>query len=110
MYYEGGVGNFFVSENEEGFACGFFANKEVNNNELKGSWDSFNVIEMKVDDSNKKITYKLNTTVLIEMKIKNEKVGDVDLSGFMKKTREDSQKLPETNLDEFHLSVIGRMV
>ena len=82
----------------------------MNNDELKGSWDSFNVIEMKVDDQSKKITYKLNTTVLIEMKIKNDRVGDVDLSGFMKKTREDSQKLPESNLDEFHLAVVGRLV
>lgn len=27
LYYEGGVGNFFVSENEEGFNCGYFAKK-----------------------------------------------------------------------------------
>lgn len=43
---------------------------------------------MKVDDGNKKVTYKLNTTVLVEMKINNERVGDVDLSGYMKKNKE----------------------
>ena len=34
----------------------------------------------------------------------------MDLSGYLKKPREENHKLPEKNIDEFHLSIIGRMV
>lgn len=27
LYYDGGVGSFYVKENEEGLVCGFFAKK-----------------------------------------------------------------------------------
>ena len=74
LYYEGGVGNFYVNDNDEGFGCGFFAKKEVNTGSLKGSWDSFNVVDIKVDAA-KKAIYKLNSTVLVEMKIQGEGVG-----------------------------------
>ena len=50
---------------------------------LIGTWDSFNIIDVKIDAS--KVTYKLNTTVLVEMKISSEEVGEIDLSGYLRK-------------------------
>ena len=58
-------------------------------------------MDLKVDDSSKKVTYKLNTTVLVEMKISNEKVGDVDLSGYMKKTSNRPTACPKRTSNSF---------
>lgn len=95
LYYEGGVGNFFVSESEEGFNCGFFAKKGTcvryavctPENGLEGSWDSFNIISVKSDGQ--KVVYNLHTTVMVEMKIVNAGLGEVEISGYR---REHSKK------------------
>lgn len=56
-----------LSENEEGFA---------------GSWDSFNVID--IDTQAEEAVFNLSTTIMIEMVIKNQKQGAVDMTGFLK--------------------------
>jgi hypothetical protein len=81
LYYDNGVGNFFVSENEEGLNCGFFAKKGTTfchvecdpDNGLEGHWDSFNTITVRVEGA--KVIYNLNTTVMVEMKIANGGLG-----------------------------------
>lgn len=118
LYYESGVGNFFVSESEEGFNCGYFAKKGTNISHSEvdpstgagGCWDSFNTISVKFDGKGNAV-YTLNTTVMVEFKIKNGAVGEIDLSGYRRENKQETLQLPEEKLrEEFHIANIGRMV
>lgn len=51
--------------------------KEIN----KGIWDSINVIDVKVDEQKKKAIYKITTSIILDMCIKNEELGEVTISG-----------------------------
>lgn len=46
----------------------------------KGSWDSIHVIEV-IENSPKKATYKLTTTVMLTMSVGKEEVGNTNMSG-----------------------------
>lgn len=118
LYYEGGLGNFFVSEGEEGFNCGFFAKKgtvcasaEVDpSGGMGGNWDSFNTMSVKIDGKGNAV-YNLNTTVMVEFKIKNGQLGEIDLSGYRRENRQEVLPLPEEKMrEEFHIANIGRMI
>jgi capping protein beta len=118
LYYEGGVGNFFVSESEEGFNCGFFAKKGTVRNHsevdpssgMGGCWDSFNTLAVKIDGKGNAV-YSLNTTVMVEFRIKNDRVGELDLSGYRREHKQEVIPLPDEKLrEDFHIANIGRMI
>ena len=47
----------------------------------KGGWDSIHIVEVVPSADNKSATYKLTTTVMLNMSVDNEEVGDTNLSG-----------------------------
>ncbi|EGR29792.1 hypothetical protein IMG5_148740 [Ichthyophthirius multifiliis] len=115
LYYQGGICNIYFWDKENGgFACAFLMKKEV---ELakgikKGTWDSINVVDVKVDEQNKKkITYKCTGSVVLEMILNDDGAGDVNISGSLTKSKEDV-RLYDGNIDinSFHLENIGRIV
>lgn len=64
-----------------------------------------------MDESKKKATYKITTSVILDMSIKNDQVGEVTISGSLIKAREESYSYEkEKVLDEFHLEKIGKLV
>ena len=51
----------------------------------KGIWDSINVVDVKLDPSNKSATYKVTTSVIMEMAVKTPDAGEIILSGSLSK-------------------------
>jgi len=118
LYFEGGYSSvYFFDTNEdketEGFGACFLIHKDVESADKsktldKGWWDSIHVFEVNADDSKKGwFTYKLTTTVIVSMALKDGKLGFVDLSGSM--TQQETKKLP-LDKDHTHLSNLGKML
>jgi len=53
----------------------------------KGIWDAMNLIDIISDKEKGKTTYKLTTTVIMEIAVKEDAVGDVDLAGHLQKNK-----------------------
>lgn len=90
-----------------------------------------NVIDIKEDDK-KKITFKITSSIILEMAIKDNKAGDVNISGSLtkavnniylkinivfretcfwyKKKEEIFSAEHEKDMDSFYLEKIGRLV
>jgi len=43
------------------------------------------VIEAKIDSTHKKVSYKINTSVILEMGLKNDVMGEANLGGSLAK-------------------------
>lgn len=113
LYYEGGTASLYMWDKEEGdFACAYLVKKDVDNKRgvEKGTWDSINVIDVKVDKSKGKVTYKITTSIILDIKLKNNDCGDVAIAGTLTKQKEETRTLDQKFVDEFHLSNIGSMV
>lgn len=62
----------------------------------KGVWDSLNVIDIKTETTGSKnrLVYKITSTVILDITISNEDVGEVVLSGNLtKQVEKDINKL-----------------
>lgn len=112
LYYGNeALGSFYVIETEDPnkFSCGYFAKKDLSENEegFGGSWDSFNVID--IDTHAEEAVFNLSTTIMIEMVKKNQKQVTVDMTGFLKKNKTEKRRLNKEHLEEC-LVVVGEMV
>jgi len=68
-------------------------------------------LDIKLDPSNKKASYKITTTVILEITVKSEASGDIVLSGYMTKQKDEiGVPIEGHSTDEFHLARIGRLV
>jgi len=115
MYFETGVSSvyFFSTDKEDkdskNFGACWLIHKDVmaNTKEVEtGWWDSIHVFECS-EQKKGVYEYKLTTTVMVSMGMKNALVGEVDLSGSMTQQETKSQPLNETNT---HISNMGRML
>jgi capping protein beta len=115
LYFETGVSSvyFFTTDKDEkdskNFGACFLIHKDVDGNKREletGWWDSIHVFEC---NETKKGTYeyKLTTTVMVSMGMKNSLVGEVDLSGSM--TQQETKALPFNDQNP-HISNMGRML
>jgi capping protein beta len=130
LYFEGGTSSVYFFNTDEkdnkSFGACFLIHKDVDPKEVAqsgagaaatanakdkgldaGWWDSIHVFE--VSETNKKghFEYKLTTTVMVSMSVKNSHVGEVDLSGNM--TQQDTKVFPVTDLAP-HIGNLGRML
>lgn len=115
LYFEGGVSSvyFFSTTNAEGqdakaFGACFLIHKDVDNKKEveQGWWDSTHVFD--VSESKKGyFDYKLTTTVMVSLGVKNGKVGEVDLSGSM--TQQETRTLQVSDANP-HLVNLGTML
>eukprot|EP01006_Ploeotia_vitrea_P043671 TRINITY_DN66762_c8_g3_i1.p1 TRINITY_DN66762_c8_g3~~TRINITY_DN66762_c8_g3_i1.p1 ORF type:complete len:304 (+),score=168.00 TRINITY_DN66762_c8_g3_i1:65-913(+) len=112
LYFDTGYSSVYYFNTEEkeedGFGCCFLIHKDVKSsaNLTGGVWDSVHVFEVKRVQGNK-YEYKLTTTVMVAMKVNNDKVGKVDLSGSM--TKQESSKRP-VDKNNPHISNMGTML
>lgn len=70
-YYEGGLSScYFWDKEDGGFATAWLIRKNVEKSKgiEDGSWSSINVIDIKTDGKSK-WTYKITTSVVLEMNI-----------------------------------------
>jgi len=114
QYFEGGYSSVYFFDTDEksstAFGACFLIHKDVPSvKTLKaGWWDSIHVFE--VVESKKKdfFTYKLTTTVMVSMNLKDAgKIGDVDLSGSMTKQISKDHKVSK---DHTHIENLGPML
>lgn len=102
-YFEGGVSSVFLWDLDDGGFAGvvllkksklvisvcyrtliglyFIALPAPSPNEPSGSWDSIHVFE--ANERGRTAHYKLTSTVMLQLKVKGEASGEVDLSGSM---------------------------
>jgi len=115
QYFEGGFSSVYFFETEErdekSFGACFLIHKDVVDKGKgldKGWWDSIHVFEVTPDKKNT-FNYKLTTTVMVSMALKDDKVGLVDLSGSMTKQDERRQTVEEKE-GQTHIMNLGVMI
>jgi len=115
LYFEGGQSSVYYFNTDEkdskAFGACFLIHKDVEAAKglESGWWDSIHVFEVVESANTKKghFDYKLTTTVMVSMGVKNPQIGDVDLSGSM--TQQDSKVLP-VNDQQAHIANLGKML
>lgn len=110
LYYEGGVSSSYLWDQDGGFAGVVLfkksADKKVGAENHNGGWDSIHVFEVE-KVSRKSASYKLTSTVILDMRGKSQGLGTLDLSGNL--TRQSEQTLPVAD-ESSHIKNIGSMV
>jgi len=115
LYFDTGVSSvyFFTTDKEEkdskSFGACFLIHKDVESGkkDLEGGWwDSIHVFDCS-EVKKGLYEYKLTTTVIVSMKMKNQAVGEMDLSGSM--TQQDSKQLQFDNQNP-HIPNMGKML
>jgi len=113
LYYEGGVSSVYLWDLEDGsgFAGAFLIKKMVAAGDKyikQGSWDSIHIVEVQEKaGSPKKATYKLTTTVMLDMGIDNAELGNTNLSGSLTRQSESTKTLGD---HDSHLANMGRLI
>ena len=115
LYYEGGVSSAYLWQLDEGFAGVVLLKKNAGGNAAggKGGWDSIHVLEVSEAASKRSAHYKLTSTVILDLGMKSESVGGLELAGNL--TRQQEQDLAihgvrEAETEQSHVANIGRMV
>jgi len=110
LYFEGGISSVYCWDLEHGFAACILIKKTQDQSKkgqpMKGSWDSIHVVE--VQDKKKNATYKLTSTVMLNLETETATTGQVNLAGSL--TRQDERKDLPLDAANTHISNIGRMV
>jgi len=109
LYFEGGFSSvYFWDLDGKNFAGCFLIQKDVDNVRglNAGCWNSIHVVEA-TEHKAGTFEYKLTTTVIVSMQVKNDEVGIVDLSGNMTKQATNSVKV---DVDHPHIMNIGKML
>lgn len=116
LYYEGGVSSAYLWQLDEGFAGVVLLKKNAaagNAAAGKGGWDSIHVLEVSEAASKRSAHYKLTSTVILDLGMKSESVGGLELAGNL--TRQQEQDLAihgvrDAETEQSHVANIGRMV
>lgn len=51
----------------------------------KGVWDSINVVDVKINKEQKTVSYKITTSIILDMKIVTPEAGEVSIGGTLSK-------------------------
>lgn len=114
LYFEGGYSSVYFFNTDEkddkAFGACFLIHKDVSGQKGLASawWDSIHVFEVSETDKKGHFEYKLTTTVMVSMKIQNDSVGGVDLTGSM--TQQSTQVHAVDDKEKFHLAHLGKML
>jgi len=114
QYFEGGYSSVYYFDTDEksatSFGACFLIHKDVPAAKTlkSGWWDSIHVFEVVESKKKEFFTYKLTTTVMVSMNLKEPgKIGDVDLSGSMTKQISKDKKVSK---DHTHIENLGPML
>jgi len=114
LYFETGHSSVYFFETDEktgdAFGACFLIHKDVEEKKGgldRGWWDSIHVFDVREDSKKGTFVYKLTSTVMVSMVIKDVTVGQVDLSGSM--TKQETKKQP-VNSQNSHLANMGKML
>lgn len=121
LYFDTGYSSVYFfntdEKEEKSFGACFLIHKDVTKVKglNQGCWDSIHVFEVAeapkqagaAANAPQQFEYKLTTTVMVSMKVSNDEVGDVDLSGSM--TQQQSLKA-DISKDHSHVANMGKML
>mgnify|MGYP001420181514 CR=1 FL=1 len=112
LYFDGGYSSvYFWDLDEGGFAACFLIKKVVEGGEnvKRGSWDGIHVIEVteKAGSSPKQYTYKLTSTVILNMNMDKDDCGKTSLAGSV--TRQ-AERVAGIDGERNHVGNMGSMV
>lgn len=112
LYYEGGTSSAYLWQLDEGFA-GVVLLKKKSSGAGTGGWDSIHVLEVTEATSKRNAHYKLTSTVILDLGLKNEAVGGLELAGNLTRQQEQSCNITghrDAEIEQSHVVNIGRMV
>jgi len=120
QYFEHGVSSVYLwdlsdSNNRDlqHFAGAFLVHKDlketVDEGTVTGGWNSIHVVEAKKNNQSD-YSYKLTSTVLVDLIISNDELGKVTLSGSTSELREKSGSVDPKDEIQSHISAIGPMI
>jgi len=109
LYFEGGTSSVYLWDRDNGFAGCFLIKKNVEGDRYvkSGTWDSIHVVEVIESENSSRATYKLTTTVILNMVVDKPEVGEANWSGTLTRQGEVSSVVNETKTHFFN---IGRMI
>ncbi|KAK4629294.1 F-actin-capping protein subunit beta [Fulvia fulva] len=112
LYYEGGVSSAYLWSLDEGFAGCVLFKKEVTG-KGQGGWDSIHVLEVNEAATKRSASYKLTSTVILDLGLQSTQVDSLELAGNL--TRQTQQNMPlnglrDNEIEQSHVVNIGRMV
>lgn len=113
LYYLGGsqaaVSSVYFKESDAGYKACFLLKKVVEDHEYVnlGVWESMSTVDVQLNEAGNEATYKLNTTVMLTMKVKRDNVGDTNISSFLSKQAEIFSKVDAVKTP---IAVMGRMI
>lgn len=115
LYYEGGISSAYLWALDEGFAGVVLVKKAAGagGGGASGGWDSIHVLEVTEASTKRSAHYKLTSTVILDLGLKNEAVGGLELAGNLTRQTEQEmalQGLREAEVEQGHVVNIGRMV
>jgi len=115
LYFDTGISSVYFFDTDDdgnsgGFGACFLIHKDVEEkkNMDAGWWDSTHVFEVMPEAGKKDVfAYKITSTVMISMIIKDGSVGQVDLSGSMTKQEHKKEAVSAGNS---HIANMGKML
>ncbi|KAF2099411.1 F-actin capping protein, beta subunit [Rhizodiscina lignyota] len=107
LYYEGGISSVYLWDVDDGFAGCVLLKKTVAPSVKSGSgaWDSIHVFEAL--DRPRAAHYKLTSTIILNLGMKADALGKMDLAGNLVRQVEQDAAVEH---DGSHVANIGRMV
>ncbi|GAB7363826.1 hypothetical protein MBLNU230_g4392t1 [Neophaeotheca triangularis] len=114
LYYEGGISSAYLWALDEGFAGVVLVKKSSSaGGGSNGGWDSIHVLEVTEAQAKRSAHYKLTSTVILDLGLKSEAVGGLELAGNLTRQTEQEMQLAglrEAEVEQGHVVNIGRMV
>ena len=108
LYFEGGTSSVYLWDMDRGFAGCFLIKKKVEGSAFvkEGYWNSIHVVEVQ-EEGAAKATYKLTTTIMLNMGVQRAEVGVTNLSGSLTRQSEMTSAVTEVKT---HVANIGGMI
>ncbi|KCV71540.1 capping protein (actin filament) muscle Z-line, beta [Fonticula alba] len=109
LYFEGGVSSVYLWDLDTGFAGVVLIKKTgEGSTKMSGSWDSIHVFDVATEHPQSPSTYRLTSTVILNMDSTTADSAALNLSGNL--TRQSELTIPQIETFDSHLVHIGRMI
>lgn len=106
LYFEGGISSVYLWDQEDGLAGAALFKKHSGAGDNSANWDSLHVFEIEIN-GRRSATYRLTSTVMLDLSDKNDKIGKLDLAGSL--TRQHERSMP-TEDSASHVANIGTLI
>lgn len=109
LYFEGGISSVYLWDQDEGIAGAALFKKHSEQKAAgndSANWDSIHVFEIE-PNGRRSATYRLTSTVMLDLQDSNSKIGKLDLAGSI--TRQHERNMA-TEDSASHIANIGTLI